>query len=46
MLFEKPLHTGIGLGFLALGLPVYFFFRRRNRSAEKATPDDTEKEDE
>ncbi|HKK43621.1 MAG TPA: amino acid permease, partial [Bacteroidales bacterium] len=27
---NKPLHMGIGLIFLALGVPVYLFFRKRN----------------
>lgn len=30
MMINKPLHMGIGLGFLALGLPFYFFFKRKN----------------
>jgi APA family basic amino acid/polyamine antiporter len=29
-LFEKPLESGVGLGFLALGIPVYHFWKRRN----------------
>jgi basic amino acid/polyamine antiporter, APA family len=28
---NKPLHMGIGFGFLLLGLPVYWFFRKKNR---------------
>ena len=27
---RKPLHAGIGFAFLLLGLPVYFFFKKRN----------------
>jgi APA family basic amino acid/polyamine antiporter len=27
---RKPLHMGIGLGFLILGIPVYLFFKRKN----------------
>lgn len=30
IMIRKPLHAGIGLGFLLLGLPVYFFFKQRN----------------
>jgi len=29
IMINKPLHAGIGLGFLLLGLPVYFFFNRK-----------------
>ena len=29
---NKPLHMGIGLAFLALGLPFYIFFKRKNKS--------------
>lgn len=28
-LIEPPLESGIGLGFLALGVPVYYFWSRR-----------------
>jgi basic amino acid/polyamine antiporter, APA family len=28
---NKPLHMGIGFGFLLLGLPVYWFFRKKNK---------------
>jgi APA family basic amino acid/polyamine antiporter len=31
IIINKPLHAGISLGFMALGLPVYFFFRKKNR---------------
>jgi len=31
-LINKPLHGGISAGFLLLGLPVYFYFRRRKKS--------------
>lgn len=35
MMVNKPLHMGIALGFLALGVPVYLFFKRKNlKSAE------------
>jgi len=27
---EKPLESGIGLGFLAIGIPAYLFWRRRS----------------
>jgi APA family basic amino acid/polyamine antiporter len=27
---SKPLHSWMGMGFLLLGLPFYFFFKRRN----------------
>ncbi|HBE41616.1 MAG TPA: amino acid permease [Bacteroidales bacterium] len=27
---KKPIHMGIGLAFLALGVPVYFYFRKKN----------------
>jgi basic amino acid/polyamine antiporter, APA family len=30
MMINKPLHMGIGFGLLVLGLPVYFFFKRKN----------------
>ena len=32
---SKPLHMGIGIAFLLLGLPVYFFFRKKNLSSSK-----------
>ncbi len=32
---NRPLHMGIGIGFLILGLPVYFFFKRRNKILSK-----------
>jgi APA family basic amino acid/polyamine antiporter len=28
---NKPLHMGIGLAFLALGVPFYIFFKRKNK---------------
>jgi APA family basic amino acid/polyamine antiporter len=28
---RKPLHMGLGIAFLLLGLPVYFFFRKKNK---------------
>jgi APA family basic amino acid/polyamine antiporter len=31
IIINKPLHAGISMGFMALGLPVYFFFRKKNR---------------
>jgi APA family basic amino acid/polyamine antiporter len=30
IMINKPLHMGIGIGFLILGLPVFFFFKRKN----------------
>lgn len=30
IIINKPLHAGISLGFLLLGLPFYFFFRKKN----------------
>ena len=30
---NKPLHGGIGFGFLLLGLPLYFYFRKKNRAS-------------
>jgi len=34
ILINKPLHMLIGLGFLLIGVPVYFIFRRRNRLSQ------------
>ena len=31
MLINKPLHMGIGIGFLLLGVPAYFYFKRQNK---------------
>jgi APA family basic amino acid/polyamine antiporter len=31
-LFEKPLEAGAGIMFLALGVPVYYFWRRKNEA--------------
>jgi len=28
-LFEKPLESGVGLGFLALGIPVFYLWKRK-----------------
>jgi APA family basic amino acid/polyamine antiporter len=28
---NKPLHMGIGIAFLLLGLPAYYYFKRKNR---------------
>lgn len=28
---NKPLHMGLGIGFLLLGIPVYLFFKRKNK---------------
>jgi APA family basic amino acid/polyamine antiporter len=30
IMIRKPLHMGIGMGFLLLGVPVYLFFKRKN----------------
>jgi APA family basic amino acid/polyamine antiporter len=30
IMINKPLHMGVGIGFLILGLPVFFFFKRKN----------------
>lgn len=30
MIINKPLHMGLGLGCLLIGVPVYIFFRRKN----------------
>jgi APA family basic amino acid/polyamine antiporter len=35
IIVNKPLHAGISLGFMALGLPFYFFFRKKNREQIK-----------
>jgi basic amino acid/polyamine antiporter, APA family len=36
IIVNKPLHAGISLGFMVLGLPFYFFFRKRkNRILNK-----------
>ena len=44
MVINKPFHTGIGIGFLILGLPVYFFFRKRNKlmAESKSASDERE----
>jgi APA family basic amino acid/polyamine antiporter len=31
IMINKPLHSGISIGFLLLGLPFYFYFKRKNR---------------
>jgi len=35
IMINKPLHMGIGIGFLLLGVPVYFFFKRKNSFSSK-----------
>ncbi len=35
MMINKPLHMGIGIGFLLLGVPVYYFFRKKNAQSLK-----------
>jgi APA family basic amino acid/polyamine antiporter len=35
IIINKPLHAGISFGFLLLGLPFYFFFRKKNREQLK-----------
>jgi APA family basic amino acid/polyamine antiporter len=30
MTINKPLHMGIGIGLLVLGIPVYYFFKKKN----------------
>lgn len=32
-LFEKPAEALVGLGFLALGVPIYYFWKKRNQTA-------------
>jgi hypothetical protein len=34
-MINKPLHMAIGLLFLLIGVPVYLFFRKRNKTAIK-----------
>lgn len=36
---NRPVHMGIGLIFLAMGVPVYFFFRKKNRQQETNSAD-------
>lgn len=35
MMINKPLHMGIGLCFLLLGVPVYYFFKKKNALSSK-----------
>jgi len=35
IMVNKPLHMGIGIGFLLLGIPVYIFFKRKNVLSSK-----------
>ncbi|MCX6254365.1 MAG: amino acid permease [Bacteroidia bacterium] len=30
IMINKPLHMGIGIGFLVVGVPVYYFFKKKN----------------
>jgi APA family basic amino acid/polyamine antiporter len=32
-LVENPIESGAGLAFLALGVPVYYFWKRRNKNS-------------
>jgi hypothetical protein len=32
---RKPLHMALGIGFLLLGVPVYYFFKRKNIISQK-----------
>ncbi|MFN8210952.1 MAG: amino acid permease [Bacteroidales bacterium] len=34
---NKPLHAEVGAGFLVLGLPIYFYFSRKNRNMPAKT---------
>lgn len=36
---NKPLHMGIGLIFLAIGVPVYYFFRKKNNLSRNGSAD-------
>ncbi|MGB2867900.1 MAG: amino acid permease [Bacteroidota bacterium] len=36
-LAEKPAEAGAGLGFLALGVPVYYFWKKKNSGISKST---------
>ncbi|HQM69290.1 MAG TPA: amino acid permease [Bacteroidales bacterium] len=36
---NKPLHMGIGLIFLAIGVPVYYFFRKKNNLSRNGLAD-------
>jgi basic amino acid/polyamine antiporter, APA family len=31
IMIQKPLHMALGIGFLLLGVPVYIFFKRKNK---------------
>lgn len=33
VMINKPLHSGISFGFLLLGMPFYYFFKRKNKAA-------------
>jgi APA family basic amino acid/polyamine antiporter len=36
-LFQRPVESAVGLGLIALGLPVYAFFRARERAPAPGT---------
>jgi APA family basic amino acid/polyamine antiporter len=34
VMINKPLHSGISFGFLLLGMPFYYFFRKKNKALQ------------